>query len=135
MSYPVVPFRKHLALADFSAKFYYGLLDRSERKRRKDGFEITTKLIRKMDHLVRENGSSFFVAVLGEPAQYESFFKNSGISSIDCRLDLDEKYAVRGEGHPNGKAHSLWAEEIATFLQSQPGFRAASGQPGLKKGF
>ena len=123
IGYPLLPFREHLALADFAAKFYFRFIDAEEVKRRKDGFAITEKLIDEMNSLAQKNGSSFFVAILGDPGQYETFFKNSAIGTIDCRLALTDEYTVQGEGHPNERAHSAWADRIATYLIVQPGFR------------
>jgi len=128
IGYLVLPLHEHLALADFSAKFYYKFLDQDERKRRKDGFEITKRLMIAMKNLAERSGSSFFVAVLGQPQQYESFFNTSDIKVIDCRLELDENLTVQGEGHPNEKAHSVWAERIAAFLKTEPAFHSLLAQ-------
>lgn len=122
IGYPVLPLHEYLALDDFAVKFYYKFIDEDERRRRKDGFAITQKLMVAMNNLAERNGSSFFVALLGQPQQYEFFFETSGIKTIDCRLELDDDHIVRGEGHPNGKAHSIWAERIATSLKNQPIF-------------
>ena len=72
-----------------------------------------------MNSLAGENGSTFIVNILGDPRQYESFFKTSGITTIDCRLELDKNHTVPGEGHPNEKAHYYWAEKIAAFLTEE----------------
>ena len=128
VGYPVLPLHEYLALDDFAIKFYFRFIDKDESKRRKDGFEITKKLMVAMDDLVRKNGSSFFVAVLGQPHQYESYLEKSGIGTINCSIELDNDHIVRGEGHPNGKAHSAWAQKIAAFLQAQPVFREISAQ-------
>jgi len=76
-----------------------------------------------MNNFVKSKGSSFFVAILGPPQKYESFFATSGLNAINCALELNDKYAVPGEGHPNERAHSVWAERIATFLENQPSSR------------
>jgi hypothetical protein len=131
VGYPAVPFREHLALVDFAAKFYFRFIDDSETRRRKDGFEITRKLMIAMNDLAQKNGSAFYVALLEDPEKYESFFKTSGIPVIDCRLDLDGKYTVPGEGHPNEKAHEYWAKKISVFLRAQPFFRNMSERTGL----
>jgi hypothetical protein len=120
IGYPLLPLREHLALVDFAAKFYFRFIDADESKRREDGFEISKKLITEMKHLAEKNGSFFFTALLGQPGRYESFFKTSDIGMIDCRLVLNEEFTVKGEGHPNEKAHTVWAEKIATFLKIQP---------------
>jgi hypothetical protein len=126
VEYPVLPLRQHLALVDFAAKSYFKFLDQDERKRRSDGFEITKKLMLEMDRLAKANGSIFAVAIFGQPIiygsypqQYKSFFKESGIQTIDCLFDLDEDYIVQGDGHPNEKVHSIWAERIATFFKAK----------------
>lgn len=130
IGYPVLPFRNSLALVDFSTKFYFRFLDKEEVKRRNEGFEITKKLMVEMDNIARKNGSSFFVAIMGQPQKYGSFFETSGIGTIDCRLELSEDYMVPGEGHPNGKAHSEWAEKIAAFLRTRTYFRAGASPAG-----
>jgi len=130
IGYPRLPFREHLALADFAAKFYFRFIDKGETERRKDAFEITEKLIIEMKNLAEKNGSAFFVILLADPKKYETFFKTSGVATIDCRLDLDANYTVAGEGHPNAKAHAAWAERIAASLEAQPVFREMTEKRG-----
>jgi hypothetical protein len=121
IGYPLLPLREHLALTgDFAAEFYFRFFDAEEGKRREDGFAITQKLIAEMNSLAQKNGSSFFVAILAGPGPYESFFKTSAIGKIDCRIAWNsDENMVQGEGHPNEKAHSAWAERIAEFLKDQ----------------
>jgi len=128
IGYPVLPLHDHLALTDFAVKFYYRFIDMDERKRRKDGFEITKKLMVELNDLAERNSSSFYVAILGEPQQYEPFFEQSGIRTIDCRLVLDENFSVAGEGHPNERAHSEWADRITEFFQTLPVLQSVASQ-------
>jgi hypothetical protein len=118
VAYPVLPFREHIFSIAFLSKVYYRYVDQEERRRRQAGSEVTEKLILAMNSLAKKNGSDFSVAILADPKQYESFFKTSGLGTIDCRLELDKDHIVSGESHPNGKAHSIWAGEMATFLKA-----------------
>jgi len=130
INYPVFPFRENLALVDFFAKVYYKFLDTDDKKKRKDAFEITTKLISEMNNLAKKNDTSFVVALLGQtqqrglsPEKYMPFFEASGIKTVDCRLYLEKKYIVEGDGHPNKIAHSFWAGRISTFIETQTIFQ------------
>ena len=80
--YPAFPFRGTLALVDCFAKFYYKFLDENEKKRRRDALEITEKLMIEMNALANKNGSSFYVALLGQTKhrglpldRYKHFFE------------------------------------------------------------
>jgi hypothetical protein len=119
--YPLLPFGDRLALTgDFFSRFYFNFIDSEEHQRRVNGIAITEKLIAEMNSLAQKNGASFFVALLEDPRPFESYFKTSAIATIDCRLPVDNTdYRVPGEGHPNEKAHSVWAERTAEFLKDQ----------------
>ncbi len=122
------PFREQLALADLAAKVHFKFLDPEERRRRRDAQQVTCKLISDMNRLARRNGSAFYVALLGQlrelgpfPPAYESCCRESGVETIDCRIDLGEEYIVRGESHPNEEAHAIWAECLTSHLRNRHG--------------
>jgi len=120
VAYPVIPFREQLTLVDFLTMTYYRL-NRGERERFDNRVKITEAILLKMNRLARANGSSLCVAVLqaSDAAQrhYARILEDEGILVIDVRTDPGSALRVRGEGHPNGKAHSLWADRIEAVLR------------------
>ena len=56
------------------------------------------------------------------------------IGVIDCRLALTVEYTVQGEGHPNEKAHSYWAGEIAAFLRGRQILQKSASTGDKKRG-
>jgi hypothetical protein len=47
---------------------------------------------------------------------YAGFFPTKRIRWLDCSVPLDRSLIVIGEGHPNGKVNTLWANCLSRFL-------------------
>jgi hypothetical protein len=126
IGYPLLPLRHQLALTgDFAANCYFKFWDTEESERREQSSEVTQNLMTEMNSLAQKNGSSFFIAMLDPYGNYESFFKTTAIAKIDCRIPFyAREYMVQGDGHPNEKAHSIYAGKIARSLLDQPAFQA-----------
>ena len=73
-----------------------------------------------MNNLSKQNNSQFIVLNLhSNIKEYESFFKKNDINFVDCNLFLNENYLIKGDYHPNGKAHSVYGECINSYINSK----------------
>jgi hypothetical protein len=79
--------------------------------------EATKRLIAAMRDLAERHETRFAVAFLlaeeGKKEEYVSFFRESHIPYFDCVEPLTEDNRIAGEGHPNGKLNSVWAQCIS----------------------
>jgi len=89
-----------------------------------DETKITQKIVHEMKLLAEKNGSKFAFVNLYPPSEsirisgknhlipYNKFTKKNKIKLINCGYELTEEYQVKGDGHPNNKAHILYADCI-----------------------
>ena len=113
--YPSVPYRESLALMAFLENTYMTVKTRSRVSEKR---LVTKKLILEMDRISRAQGAKFAVVLLYlfDKPGYAAFFDKNNITYIDCAYEIKEEMKVRGEGHPNGEMHSLWARCISQAL-------------------
>ena len=121
IAYPIVPLREHLALVDFLTQAFYRF-DPRERTRVRNSEEITGKIMLEMARLAAQNGASFYVAVLSESEEtsrpHDALLARAGARVLSVGSSLSPDLTVPGEGHPNGRAHSLWAGKLESALRS-----------------
>ena len=89
-----------------------------------DETKITQKIVHEMKLLAEKNGIKFAFVNLYSPNEsmriagkshlisYNKFTKKNKIMLINCGYDLTDKYQVEADGHPNNKAHILYADCI-----------------------
>ena len=89
-----------------------------------DELKITQKIIHEMKLLAEKNGSKFAFVNFDPPSEsmrvlgknhlitYNKFTKKNKIKLIDCGYELTDEHRVKGDGHPNNKAHTLYADCI-----------------------
>ena len=115
--YQPLPFREHLALVALAEK---ALAKIRTQGRAKQGRIVTQQLMLEMRTLSSAQGADFAVALFDysdeAKASYMDFLSKNGIGVIDCYVPRREDFVVPGEGHPNGKLNSLWAECITDYL-------------------
>jgi len=122
IQWPVIPlfFREHFALPQLLFSFYTRFKT-DEYHRRQNQRKITKKLLLEMRNLTESNDAKLIVVILSgrdkDRKYYFDFLKNHKIDVLDASLDLIGEYAVPGDGHPSGKTHSRWADEIAQYLK------------------
>lgn len=120
--YPIWPLIQVSVLMDAAERAYMKLATRGRYKARR---EATESLLLEMDRLARRHGASLLVVFLfGEEEtmnRYGAFLDKHGIDVADCNFPAAPELSVRGEGHPNGKLNTLWAECIAADLRGFPG--------------
>ena len=73
-----------------------------------------------MRDLTERHGTRFAVAFLlaqeGRKEEYATFFRERHIPYLDCVEPLTEENRIPGEGHPNGRLNSVWAQCISEKL-------------------
>lgn len=117
--YPIWPLRQRLALVPLLEQvvFKLGTRHRTEQQR-----PVTELLFDRMQEVVRERGSHLLVVLLAAPPDvgnhYVAHLATRGITFVDCRYPVTPELIVAGEGHPNGIAHTRWAECIGRFLEA-----------------
>ena len=116
--YQPLPFREHLALAALGEK---ALARIKASGRARQGRIVTQQLMLEMSKVSAAHGADFAVALFDysdeAKASYMDFFKINGVRAVDCYVPRREDLVVPGEGHPNGKLNSLWAECIADYVR------------------
>ena len=109
--FAVIPYLGHLyvrATDDFAGRIHQKRL-------------VTDKILLEMNELSKANGATLVVAILAANSEttshYISFLKNHEIKVIDCVFPLTPDMKVAGEGHPNAKMNTLWAECISKEIE------------------
>ncbi|MHB8846162.1 MAG: hypothetical protein ACYC7L_15630 [Nitrospirota bacterium] len=118
VNYPRLPFRENMAIVALLEK---ALGKFEARGRDAQGREATQQLILEMKAVSARNGAEFVLALLdyseAAKAGYMEFARKNTIRVADCEIpEYVDDLAVPGEGHPNGKANTLWAQCISEFL-------------------
>lgn len=117
-SYSEWPFKKYSALITFLENRYmhWKLGDR------KNGEKVTEKLLLEMNELCLKSGTRLLVVMLDfipeRKYHYIRFMNDKRINLANCVFPIREPYQVKGEGHPNGKLHSIWANCISQALDN-----------------
>lgn len=115
--YLSLPFRESLASVALIEDAYMQLKtkNRIEHKR-----VVTESILLEMKRVSNNYGAVFIVLLLFADDKtkhhYIDFLKENKINYLDCIFPLTWDFKVRGEGHPNGKAHSIWANQISESL-------------------
>lgn len=127
VGYPQWPLRERSALvalledAWLRARAYTRTRDRSE---------IMQRLIVAMRDRCRARDIPFAAAfLLVDPARRaatEQALASAGIPAIDCARPLQPRFRVPGDGHPNARLHSIWADCIAAGIT--PWLRDGDGE-------
>lgn len=85
------------------------------------GRKVTEKLLVEMDRLAKQNSARLVVIIMGaeEKARrhYLEYLQKKGIEVVDTRFQYEEDLSLPGDRHPNGKANSLWADQVAGYLK------------------
>jgi hypothetical protein len=89
-------------------------------RREAQGVEATKRLISEMANLARRRSTAFAVVFLlaqdGKKEEYLGYFRRRRIAVLDCVQPLTEGNRSPGEGHPNAKLNSVWAQCVSEKL-------------------
>jgi len=124
VTYPGGFFREYLVSANY---FQLRYLKYKARKRIHQKRPVTERLILEIKELCEDQGSEFIMVLLScyrtdekiIKEYYQKFCLKQGIHCIDCVIDynnMGSDMKVPGDGHPNGKVNTLWADCIAEKL-------------------
>jgi hypothetical protein len=84
------------------------------------GVEATKRLVSEMADVARGRSTAFAVVFLvaqgDKKEEYLAYFREHRIPVLDCVQPLTEDNQIPGEGHPNAKLNSIWAECISEKL-------------------
>jgi hypothetical protein len=118
--YLALPFRESSALITFFAKAY---MDLKMRGRLSQMRSSTEHILLQMNRVSEEYNTTFIVVLLTADNQtkehYMKFLRENNIQVVDCVYAITDEMKVLGEGHPNGKMNTLWAECISGTLKDQ----------------
>jgi hypothetical protein len=117
-AYLSLPLHEHLATVAFVERV---VMDARTRGRDAQGAAVTRELLRQMRDVCTEEGATLVVALLRASAadqrRFRELARSEGIAFVDCVVPLTDELRVPGEGHPNGRAHALWVDRLAPFLE------------------
>ena len=117
LGYLQLPFREELSLIPL---IEITIMKYSTKRRKKIQKEVARQIFLKMNNLSKQNNSQFIVLNLhSNIKEYESFFKKNDINFVDCNLFLNKNYLIKGDYHPNGKAHSVYSNCINSYINSK----------------
>ena len=126
--YLSLPFRNSLAIFPFFERVYIKIKTIKTWNRVKQKRMVTEAILLQMYKVSKEYGATLFVVHIdsGDPPAdvetriyYKGFLKKNNINFIDVDHPLTKELIVLGEGHPNGKFHTLIAERITSVLDDQ----------------
>ena len=88
--------------------------------REKQKRAVTENLLAEMNDLCAINNAELIIVILHgeeeEKADYISYLDEKHITWVDCVIPMTPEMTVVGEGHPNGRMNSLWADRISDEL-------------------
>jgi len=91
--------------------------------------QITLALVSGMQKLVKRHNADFLVVLLSvnekAAAVFMKAFSENGIRALNCSFPLTRDMIVTGDGHPNGRMNSKWADCIGRYLDNHRGRLAA----------
>lgn len=120
--FPLWPLREHFALVALLENATFKLATRGRPAQQR---AVTERLLERMDRVVATRGGRFLVALLAGPLElathYADYTRSAGLAFVDCRLHGGAygEFIVAGEGHPNGRAHTLWSECLGRALDHE----------------
>jgi hypothetical protein len=118
--YLVLPLRESLATVSLIEKAYMSIKTKHRHSQKR---LVTEQVLLEMKRITEQYGATFVPVLLQADREakrhYKEFFQTHNIRDIDCVFPLTFELKVSGEGHPNGKMNSLWAECIASALGDQ----------------
>tara|TARA_Y100001970_G_scaffold260899_1_gene343432 strand:- start:9874 stop:10842 length:969 start_codon:yes stop_codon:yes gene_type:complete len=117
LKYMVLPLSNYSVLL---SKIQKKIMRISFYSKHRDKELITKKLILKMSKFTKKNGAKFiFVNLYSNKeniSKYKKFSIENNIQFLDCQIELDKKYLVKNEGHPNSSANKKYSECILQLI-------------------
>jgi len=115
--YLQLPLREQLSFVPIIEKT---IMKHTTKKRKKQQKEVARQVFLEMKNISKEFNSKFLMVNLkSNIIEYESFFKKNNISFVDCNLSLTENYLIKGDYHPNNKAHTIYSKCINDYINKE----------------
>lgn len=116
--WPNWPLREHSALVTLAENAW---MNYKTRNRLRGARATTHRLLLEMKALSEKHGTKFVVVLLTFTPRMEAYhvewLQKNEIDAVNCNAMLSDDFRVKGEGHPNGAANTLWASCIAAYLE------------------
>ncbi|MEE4185848.1 MAG: hypothetical protein V2J12_08785 [Gammaproteobacteria bacterium] len=117
------PLKQRLALVNTAENAVINLL---ARQRSAQMVPAMHGILREMDAVVSGHDAELVVVLLKidarRAAQLEEFLTQAGIRVLNCApAEIGPEYRVVGEGHPNDRLNTLWADCIGGYLEAEFG--------------
>jgi len=81
---------------------------------------VTERIILQMNKFCRSYGAELVFVILSANNEtrthYKEYLENKNIRVIDAHVEFTDELIVKGDGHPNEKVHSQWANIILRDL-------------------
>jgi len=128
--YIELPFRERSALVNTLGRafMHFRTLGRLSTKR-----AVTEQILLEMDRVAEKSGAELLVVLLRASPKgrkhYLHFLSKHGVAVVDCIREMTKDDLVPGEGHPNARMNTLWAECIAPAVAARLGHETESGAP------
>lgn len=117
-SYSNWPLKKYSSLITFLENRYM----QWKQGKSVNGEKVAEKLLLEMNELCLRSGTKLLVVMLDfipeRKYHYIRFMNGKRINIANCVFPITEAYQVKGEGHPNGRLHSIWANCISRTLDN-----------------
>ena len=96
------------------------VMKHTTKRRKKQQKEVARQIFLKMNDISQEFNSKFLMVNLkSNIKEYEDFFKKNNINFVDCNLPLTNNYLIKGDYHPNGRAHSAYTKCINDYIDKE----------------
>ena len=119
--YPAWPLRNYLASVVLLEKNWALAIGR---QRVEHWQEVSDRILLDMANLCQENGIEFAVVILEAEAIWKDHYRQllgpRGIALHDCALALTPELTLPRDGHPNARAHAIYADCIDRRLGAPP---------------
>ncbi len=114
VSYLRLPFRENLSLIALIEKSYMEITTKRRKKQQK---KILRNLVYKMNELSKLSEAKFiFVNLHSNIEEHKKYLLKNNINFVDCNLTLTNEFLVKGNYHPNAKAHDYYGECISDLI-------------------
>jgi hypothetical protein len=109
-----LPFRENSSLITLIEKSFMKITTKRRKKQQKN---ILRNLVYKMNELSKLSEAKFlFVNLHSNIEEHKKEFLKNNINFVDCNLSLTNKFLVKGDYHPNAKAHDYYVKCISDLI-------------------
>jgi len=119
-SYPLWPLRERSAAINFLQHAYARLTAWHRTSQRA---AVTEQLLLEMSRACKARGTDLVVVYLfmnaENKARYSRLLEDNDVAFVDCTRPLLPAFQVPGDGHPNGRLNTIWAECIAAAIRGR----------------